>query len=296
MTYSIVARCGTTGQLGVAVQSAFFGAGRIVSWAEAGVGAVATQATAEVAHGPEILARLRNGASAARALEDAVASDPAETKRQLGVVDASGEAAAHTGSATIECAGQLVGDGFAAQANMMTNAGVPEAMAAAFIATPGALADRLLAALDAAQAAGGDFRGVQAAGLVVVGSEQARPGQGVVVDVRVDDHPSPLVELRRLVAMAGGYGRLEAAEVAIDDGDLALALEHTAEAAAVLPDVVDAVAFHAVLLLSAGREEEAREIVDGYRDRAGFEQYLRRLSTVGLVPLSADAIDRLVAR
>ena len=202
-TYSIVARDPESGELGVAVQSHWFGVGGVVAWARAGVGAVATQSVAEVAHGPNTLDRLQQGFTVEAALEVVLAGDELARFRQLGAVDAHDCVAAHTGVGCIPHAGEVTGEGFSCQANMMAAPGVPEAMAGAYRAHEGDLAECLLAALDAAEAAGGDVRGRQSAALLVV------PGTGEAwrtrFDVRVEDHADPLAELRRLTRLARAY-------------------------------------------------------------------------------------------
>jgi uncharacterized Ntn-hydrolase superfamily protein len=200
VTYSIVARDPATGELGVAVESHFFAVGPVVPWLRPGVGAVATQAMAELSYGPLALDLLEAGRSPSRALEILTEADPGAATRQVAVVDAAGAVAVHTGECCIAEAGHRLGEGWAVQANMMTSPGVPDAMAEAFLAAGGPLADRMLAALDAAEAAGGDIRGRQSAALVVVRGDAGSPAWDNVCDVRVDDHPEPLVELRRLVA------------------------------------------------------------------------------------------------
>ena len=209
MTYSIVARDAQTGQLGVAVQTRSFGVGTAVPWAEAGVGAVATQSFTERSYGPLGLELLRVGRTPDEALAGLVAADAHEDVRQVGIVDAEGRSAAHTGAHCIPEAGHLLGDGFAVQANMMRSAEVWPAMAEAFRSATGSLAQRLLAALDAAEAAGGDFRGRQAAAMLVVeGAPSGKPWDARVIDLRVEDHADPLAELRRLVTLAERYRRL----------------------------------------------------------------------------------------
>lgn len=192
MTYSIVARDASTGELGVAVQTHQPSVGALCPFAEAGVGAVATQSIVEPRYGPRGLEAMRGGESATHALARLTAADDDRALRQVAFVDANGDVDAHTGERCIAHAGHVVGDGFSCQANMMRDAGVPEAMATAFSASTGDLAHRLLAALDAAQAAGGDIRGMQSAALIVVGEPRR-------LDRRVDDSPMPLAELRRLV-------------------------------------------------------------------------------------------------
>ncbi len=215
-TYSIVARDPLTGELGVAVQSHWFSVGSVVAWARPGVGAVATQSVAEVAHGPNALQRMQDGLGSIEAIQAVLLDDDLARYRQLGAVDADGLAATHTGEDCIEHAGDLRGDGFSCQANMMAAAGVPQAMAEGYRAHRGDLADRLLAALDAGEAAGGDVRGRQSAALLVV------PASGeswrVRFDVRVDDHSDPLGELRRLVRLARAYELGELADERLAEG------------------------------------------------------------------------------
>jgi uncharacterized Ntn-hydrolase superfamily protein len=201
VTFSLVAADPETGEVGVAVQSKYFAVGTVVPWAKAGVGAVATQAAGVAVYGPRILERLEAGLGAEAARAAVLAEDEDRETRQLGVVTAAGEATAFTGDRCLAWAGQIVRDGFAAQGNILAGEGVVEAMAAAFEQTGGSLAERLVAALEAGQAAGGDRRGQQSAALVVerVGAAaESREGIDRVVDLRVDDHPEPIAELRRL--------------------------------------------------------------------------------------------------
>jgi uncharacterized Ntn-hydrolase superfamily protein len=204
VTYSLVVRDSQTGQFGVAVQSHYFSVGSVVPWARPGVGAVATQAMAEISYGPRGLQLMGAGESASTALAALLAEDDGRDTRQVAMVDADGDAAVHTGARCIAEAGHIVGDGWTVEANMMRGAGVPEAMADALTATAAEpLADRLLAALDAAEAAGGDVRGKQSAAMLVV------PGVGEPwardIDLRVEDHTDPLGELRRLLAVHRAY-------------------------------------------------------------------------------------------
>ena len=203
MTYSIVARDPETGELGVAVQSRAFGTGSGVGWALPGVGAVASQAFSERSYGPLGLELMQAGKTPEQALAALVAADPDSAVRQVAMVDAEGRTAAYTGVECIVEAGHQLGDGYSVQANIMRSAGVWPAMAEAFEMATGSLARRLLAALDAAEAAGGDWRGQQAAGLRVVAAD-AKPWERVS-DLRVDDHPEPLRELRRLLDLEEAY-------------------------------------------------------------------------------------------
>jgi uncharacterized Ntn-hydrolase superfamily protein len=272
MTYSIVARDLATGDLGVAVQSHYFSTGSIVTWARPGVGVVATQSMAEPSYGPLGLQLMAGGKSAAEALAGLLAADDGAAVRQVAMVDAHGRAAAHTGGLCIADAGHVTGDGWSVQANMMRRDTVWDAMAGAFQAATGDLADRMLAALDAAEAEGGDIRGRQSAALLVV------PATGSAwehtIDVRVDDHPEPLVELRRLVAMRKAY---------ISEVD-----------SAAMGDNPELAFWTGVGLAAAGKVDEALPLLHrAYAVDPGWAVLLRRLPAVNLFPDDPGLLDRL---
>ena len=210
MTYSIVARDPATGEIGVAVQSHWFSVGSVVPWAEPAVGAVATQAMAEPSYGPDALDLLRTGRSASAALDELVRRDPGKAVRQVAIVDAHGGVAVHTGRRCIQFASHEIGRGFVCAANMMRDEGVPQAMSRAYSTASGDLPDRLLAALDAAEEAGGDVRGRQSAALIVVRSGERE--WNASIDLRVEDSAFPLVELRRLVRVRQAYDLAERAD------------------------------------------------------------------------------------
>lgn len=223
-TYSIVARDAETGAFGVAVHSHWFAVGALVGWAETGTGAVATQSVAEPAYGPDTLARLRAGENADEALPALLDGDPLAEVRQVGVVDGAGGVAAHTGADCIPSAGHVTGEGFACQANMMLRAGVPEAMAEAYSTTADRpFAERLVAALEGAERAGGDVRGRQSASLLVTAA--AGESWRREVDLRVEDHSDPITEMGRLLRLSRAYARA-------GQGDELAAAERHAEAAA----------------------------------------------------------------
>jgi uncharacterized Ntn-hydrolase superfamily protein len=275
-TYSIVARDEATGEMGVAVQSHWFSVGSVVSWAQPGVGAVATQSIAEPAYGPRALERLGAGEGAQAALAALTAEDPQAAVRQVAVVDARGEVAVHTGDGCIAFAGHQVGDGFSCQANMMASPTVWPAMAEAFSAAQGDLAECLLAALDAAEAEGGDVRGRQSAALVVV------PAEGDTwlrrFDLRVEDDPEPLVELRRVLQIARAY------EVATEGDDL-IGQQRYAEAGEVYqralelaPDNDEVQFFAGLSAVQAGNAEAGLGIVrQAMAANPGWAQLLPRL-------------------
>jgi uncharacterized Ntn-hydrolase superfamily protein len=202
-TYSIVAYDPATGEHGAAVHSHWFSVGSLCIWARPGVGAVATQSVVEPAHGPHGLDRLAAGAAAADALAALLGADALAAVRQVGIVDSAGRVAVHTGADCIPCAGHATGEHVSAQANMMARDTVPAAMVAGFEAAEGDLAERLMAALDAAEGEGGDVRGRQSASLVVV-ARAGEPWQARF-DLRVEDHPEPVGELGRLLRLARAY-------------------------------------------------------------------------------------------
>jgi uncharacterized Ntn-hydrolase superfamily protein len=260
MTYSIVARDPVTGRFGIAVQSHAFTVGPIVPWAEAGVGAVATQATVNVAFGPVGLEMLRQGWSAERVVAALVAGDEHPEIRQIGVVDRDGRAAAHTGTDCILACGHVVGDGFTTQGNLLERDEVWQAMAPAYeaaLAEDLPLSERLLRALEAAEAAGGDVRGRQSAAMLIVdGVLQASTWRGRRLDLRVEDHPDPVPELRRLVNL------WEAQELLDDESDAGRSgmseAERYAEARRRAPDSWELAFWMALEMAKRGEIESAR--------------------------------------
>jgi uncharacterized Ntn-hydrolase superfamily protein len=292
-TFSIVARDPQTGEMGVAVQSHWFSVGSIVTWAEAGVGAIATQSFVEPAYGQKGLELLRNGASAPTALVQLLKDDSARNVRQVAFIDSQGRVAAWTGAKDIQSAGDIVGkpangevtsqkiegapndgtvhigENFSVQANMMLNDNIWPAMDKAFRETKGELVDRMLAALDAAQAAGGDIRGKQSAAIIVVKAKSTgQPWKDRIFDLRVDDAPLPLKELRRLVALQRAYNHMNAGDLATEKGDKEGALREYSAAekiASITPDVPasrlsEMRYWHAVALVNMGRVEESLPI------------------------------------
>ena len=281
----------------MAVQSHFFSVGPIVPWAEAGVGAVATQAHVEVSYGPRGLELMRGGTSAGRALAVLVFSDKEADRRQVAMVDALGRVAAHTGERCIAEAGDRQGDGVSVQANMMLNPSVPDAMLAAYLGASGDLAERMLAALDAAEAEGGDVRGKQSAAMVVVKAKPSeKPWADRIVDLRVEDHAAPLVELRRLVEMRRGYDAVEQAEQAALQGDMEAAAAEYQKAEAGVGDNVEASFWAGVSLAASGQEESARALLArSFARHDGWKELLRRLPAAGMFPDDPALIERLLA-
>jgi uncharacterized Ntn-hydrolase superfamily protein len=258
-TFSIVAADAATGEVGVAVQSKYFSVGSVVPWARAGVGAVATQAAGIAGYGPEILALLEQGRTPKEALDEALADDPGRQTRQLGVVTASGEAAAWTGEECNEWAGHVLGNGFAVQGNILTGEDVVRAMARAYQEGEGSLLERLLAALEAGQAAGGDRRGQQSAAIVVerVGGAERRERIDRTCDLRVEDHERPIEELRRLVGLWQSQNQMSAAFELYEAKEYERAVEQLTLVAARSPDDAQVLYNLACFESLAGHREQA---------------------------------------
>jgi len=300
-TYSIVARHPETGELGVAVQSHWFQVGTVVAWAEAGVGAVATQSFVEVSYGPQGLALLRGGWSPEAALAHLTAADEQRAVRQVAMVDAEGRVAAWTGERCITAAGHQTGDGYSVQANLMENPTVWPAMAAAYeaaLADPGRdFAAALLAALEAAEAEGGDIRGRQSAAMVIVrATTTGTPWRDRLLDLRVDDHADPLGELARLLVRHRAYEAMNAGDEAVAKGDFAAALDLYSRAAEMAPDIVELPFWQAVTLFVEGREEEALPIFARvFAAEERWRELVPRLPRSGLLPDDPEKIERILA-
>jgi uncharacterized Ntn-hydrolase superfamily protein len=296
MTYSIVARDGETGELGVAVQSHYFQVGPVVPWALAGVGAIATQSNVNVAFGPMGLDLLRNGYSAEQTLKALINGDDHPAVRQLAVVDAQGRVAAHTGAKCIPAAGHATGDGFSVQANLMEKDSVWPAMSRAFTGASGPLPERMMAALDAAEAEGGDIRGRQSAAmLVVTGRPTGHSWEDRVIDLRVEDSPEPLVELRRLLKIRRAYQTDEVAERLELEGDIATARNKREEGVRLAPEMEELAFWAGLDMAITGDLDRGVPLIQRAVDKEPrWTQTLRRLVTVDRVP--ADVARAIEAR
>jgi uncharacterized Ntn-hydrolase superfamily protein len=296
-TYSIVARDSVTGELGVAVQSHWFSVGGHVAWAEAGVGAVATQSFTEPSYGPLGLALMKAGKTAPQALAALIAADAQESVRQVAMVDAKGRVAAHTGSKCIAAAGDHPGAQYSVQANLMEHDTVWGAMSRAYETTKGDLAERLLSALEAAQKEGGDIRGKQSAAILIVkGESSGRPWDDRVIDLRVEDNPEPVKELRRLVALQRAYDRMDEGDREMADNNLAGALAAYNDAAKQLPGNPEVKYWAAITLITAGKEKEAlayfREV---FAKDPKWVEVTRRLPAAGLLPDDPALMAKIVS-
>ncbi|HEX9119506.1 MAG TPA: DUF1028 domain-containing protein [Terriglobales bacterium] len=336
-TFSIVARDPATGQIGVAVQSHWFSVGQIVPWAEAGVGAVATQSFVDPSYGPLGLDLMRAGKSAPDALKGLLLADANRSVRQVAFIDVNGKVGVWTGGKDIQAAGHMIGvpvqqdggkggspprpcdpcsspDGgsfsigthFSTEANLMSNDKVWPAMAKAFEEAAGDLAERMLAALDAAQAVGGDIRGRQSAALIVVeGKRQNAPWEGRIFDLRVDDAAEPLKELRRLVSLQRAYNHMNAGDLAVEHKDNEAALREYAAAEkiasntpGVLPSrLAEMIFWHAVALVNMNRVDDALPLFKKcFTIQKSWAELTPRLPAAGLLPNDPKLIERIVAQ
>ena len=296
-TYSIVARDPKTGEMGVAVQSHWFSVGSVVTWAEAGVGAVATQSIVDPSYGPLGLALMKAGKSAPEALAALLAGDAQREVRQVGMVDARGGVATHTGKMDIPKAGGVAGKDYVAQANLMEKETVWPAMARGFEAAKGDLADRMLAALDAAQAEGGDIRGVQSSAILIVkGQSSGRPWADRLFDLRVEDHAEPLKELRRLVGVQRAYNHMGAGDDCVAIKDWACAEREYGAAEVMQPDNAEMAFWHGVALATNGQVGKARPLFQkAFKADARWRELVKRLPDVDQLPKDPKLIDAILA-
>lgn len=296
-TYSIVARDVNTGDLGVAVQSHWFSVGAMVPWAESGVGAIATQSFVEPSYGPNGLAAMKKGTPPDKALAELTALDRHPEGRQVAFVDALGRTAAFTGPGCIPAAGHKTGEGYSVQANLMLSDEVPGAMAAAFETSQGALAERLLTALEAAQEVGGDIRGKQSAAILVVRAKpSSKPWTDRLVDLRIEDHPEPLIEMRRLLTLHRAYERMNKGDDAIAAGRMEDALREYAAAQGMVPGNDEFVFWTAVTLVQNGKISQALPMfAKAFRMNPSWMILVPRLAGIGQLPDDPASIERILA-
>ena len=295
-TYSIVALDETTGELGVAVQSHWFSVGFLVPWAKAGVGAVATQSFVKVDYGPDGLQLMESGITAVDALKTLTSKDEGEAVRQVGMIDIKGNVAAHTGSRCIKYAGHIVGENYSVQANMMANGTVPKAMAVAFEKTKGDLADRMMAALEAAEAEGGDIRGKQSAAMVIVSGEPSGVDwKDIKLSLRIEDHPTPLIELKRLIRVHRAYQHANMGDHYMETEEIDKALIEYSKAAEYYPENAELPYWSAVALANGGRLEEALPVFQSvFQRNPDLKTMTPRLVKSGLLPDDKSLISKIM--
>lgn len=296
-TYSIVARDSVTGELGVAVQSHWFSVGTVVTWAEAGVGAVATQSLVEVSYGPLGLALMRAGKTARQALDALLLADPNRDVRQVAMVDANGRVAVYTGERCIAEAGHREGAQYSVQANLMEKSTVWGAMADAYESADGDLAERMVAALEAAQKEGGDIRGKQSAAILIVKPNSSGTAyRDKVMDLRVEDHPDPVKELRRLVQVHRAYEYMNEGDERMTEGDASGALEAYGAAAKILPDNPEVRFWAAITMMTSGNEDEALAYFkEVFAADKKWMDVVRRLPASGLLPDDDQLVEKILS-
>jgi uncharacterized Ntn-hydrolase superfamily protein len=295
-TFSIVAVDEETGQIGAAVQSHWFSVGSVVTWAEAGVGAVATQSLVNVSFGPRGLSLLKGGKNVQEALDNLINSDEGREFRQLAIIDSKGDVSAYTGNKCIADAGHFTGKNYSVQANMMLNDKVVSAMAEAYENSKGPLAERMMAALKAAQDAGGDIRGEQSAALLVVrGKSTGKIWEDRLIDIRVEDHPHAVEEIDRILKVYRAYEHMNKGDIAIEKGDVKTALEEYGAAKQIFPENNEIHYWTAVSLANIGKLDQAlpffKEVFT--RDKNWIE-LTRRIVPNGLLKIDQASLQKVL--
>jgi len=297
-TFSIVARDTATGEIGVAVQSHWFSVGTSVTWAEAGVGAVATQSFTNKSFGIRGLNLLKTGLTAQQALDSLLKDDEGRDVRQVAIIDNNGNVATHTGKGCIDYAGHIKGNNFSVQSNMMLTNKVPSSMADAFEKSKGKpLADRLITALEAGQKAGGDIRGRQSAAIIIVpGKSQGKPWDERTVDLRVDDNPDPIKELRRLYNVQVAYQHMNNGDLAVEKNNMTLAMNEYNAAMKMFPQNLEMQYWTAITLANNKQVDKALPILKKVFDKdANWKELTRRLPKVNLLTVSDADLKKILS-
>ena len=298
-TFSIVARDPKTGEMAVGVQSHWFSVGTAVSWAEAGVGAVATQSFTNKSFGIRGLTLLKEGKSAQQALDELLLDDEGREVRQVAIIDQNGNVAAYTGKKCIQFANHMIGDQFSVQSNMMLTDNVSAAMAKAYKANlKQPLAERVLAALNAAQSVGGDIRGKQSAALLVVpGKSKGEPWNERSVDLRVDDHEKPLQELGRLLKVQQAYEHMNNGDLAVEVNDMAGAMREYGTAMKMQPENLEMQYWTAVTLANNKQVGKALPMFKRiFTADKNWKELTRRLPAVGLLTVTTIELASILAQ
>ena len=297
-TFSIVARDPLTGEMGVAVQSHWFSVGSIVAWGEAGVGVVATQSFVNLSFGQRGLELLKTGKTAQEVVDELIASDEGRDVRQLAIVDSKGNSAGYTGAKCISEAGHIVGENYSVQANMMLNNSVWGEMSKAFEKTKGPLAERLIASLEAAQKEGGDIRGKQSACLLVVkGEATGNLWEDRLIDLRVEDNPEPIDEIKRLLKVYRAYEHMNKGDLAVEKNDMKLAMEEYNAAMKMFPENLEMKYWTAVTLANTGEVKKALPMFkEIFAADKNWKELTKRLPSVGLLTVSDEILTSILAQ
>jgi uncharacterized Ntn-hydrolase superfamily protein len=297
-TFSIVARDAATGEMAVGVQSHWFNIGISVPWAEAGVGAIATQSFIDKSYGWLGLQLLKQGYTATQVLDSLTRADPGRDVRQVAIIDSKGNVAAYTGKGCIQNASHIMGINFSVQSNMMLGDKVCVSMARAFQNTEGKpLAERILASLDAAQNAGGDIRGKQSAALIVVpGKASSKPWNDRSIDVRVDDNSYPLIELKRLYHVQMAYEHMNNGDLATEKNDMTKAMQEYGLAMKMFPENLEMQYWTAIALANNKQVEKAMPILKKvFTKDPHWKELTRRLPAVNLLTVSKTDMKKILA-
>ena len=295
-TFSIVARDPVTGEMGIAVQSHWFNVGAIVGWSESGVGVVATQSFVNPSFGLRGLELLKAGKSPKEVVEELTASDSGRDFRQLAVLDTRGWTSSYTGKKCIQSADNIAAENFSVQANLMLNDKVVPAMYESFKNSTGPLAERMIAALEAAQSAGGDIRGMQSASIMVFkGQTSGKPWEDKLIDLRVEDNPEPIKELKRLFNVQRAYEHMNNGDLAVEKGDMALAMKEYSTAESMFPDNAEMKYWHAVTLANNGRVDESLPLFKAvFAMDKNWLELTPRLPKSGLLNVSNKELERIL--
>lgn len=296
-TYSIVARDPETGEMGVAVQSHWFSVGSIVSWGEAGVGVVATQSFVNPAFGPDGLELLKSGMTAEQVVDKLIENDEGRDVRQLAIIDVNGNVKSYTGKNCIPGAGNILGENYSVQANLMLNDKVPGAMSKAFEESTGPLAERLMAALFAAEEVGGDIRGKQSAAILVVkGKSSGKVWEDRMIDLRVEDDPYPLDKLDRLLKIHRAYGHMNAGDLAVEHGDMELAMKEYSAAEKMFPENEEMKYWHAVTMATNGNLEGSLPLFEAvFKKNGNWKILTPRLVPIGLLNVNKEQLQKILS-
>jgi uncharacterized Ntn-hydrolase superfamily protein len=295
-TYSIVARDSVTGEMGVAVQSHWFSVGSIVGWGEAGVGVIATQSFVNVSFGMKGLELLRQGKSPQQVVDELIASDEGRDFRQLAVLDAKGKTASYTGKKCIDGAGNIAGNNYSVQANLMLNDKVWGAMEKTFVNTTGPLAERMIASLEAAQDVGGDIRGMQSASIMVFkGTASDQPWNDKLIDLSVEDHPTPVAELKRLLKVQRAYEHMNAGDLAVEKGNMTLAMNEYNSAMQMFPENLEMKYWTAVTLANNNKLDEALPLFkEVFAKDKNWLELTPRLPKSDLLNVSKEDLEKIL--
>jgi uncharacterized Ntn-hydrolase superfamily protein len=296
-TYSIVARDPETGEMGVAVQSHWFSVGSIVAWGEAGIGVVATQSFVNPAFGPEGIELLKTGLTSGEVVDKLIAEDEGRDVRQLAILDVNGNVKSYTGKNCIPGTGHIVGDNYSVQANLMLNEKVWGAMSLAFENSSGPLAERMLSALFAAEEVGGDIRGKQSACLLVVrGESTGKIWKDRLIDLRVEDHAEPLKELERLLKIHRAYDHMNAGDLAVEHGNMELAMKEYSTAEEMFPENEEMKFWHAVTLVNNDMFNQAlRMFKEIFLRNENWKTLTPRLVPIGLLNVTDDELNKIIS-